>query len=387
MPSANSLYRSDLTRRSDTLPTARCAAPQRRRCGVRRLPASRSDGAQAARRPVSARWCRSGTNQGGQVEELIARYPAETSQQFSTHFTRLQVSWSTACCARGPSRCRCSPRCAWAAARSTVRFAATDDAGLPDAIGRRWSRMFSTEIDFHRELRKGDTFTVIYEGADRRRRADHLGQRQRNDRPRPSLPSSSTAGAALFGGLVRRCLGQGRVFPGLDGQSKRRASAAWSPSRITSTSRCACTRSSPGANTSADYGAPMGTPVRSVGDGTVEMAGWQNGYGNVVQMPQQRPRDDLRPPEPDRRPQKASTSSRAPRSAPSAPRVGPPARTRTSSSRSRASSRTRWLWVKASEAMTIPAGAKCAVRCARGRRPGRSSRSPPDGRPQQLHSE
>jgi hypothetical protein len=31
-----------------------------------------------------------------------------------------------------------------------------------------------------------------------------------------------------------------------------------------------------------DYGAPHGTPVRSVGDGVVDFAGWQNGYGNVV---------------------------------------------------------------------------------------------------------
>jgi murein DD-endopeptidase MepM/ murein hydrolase activator NlpD len=31
-----------------------------------------------------------------------------------------------------------------------------------------------------------------------------------------------------------------------------------------------------------DYGAPMGTPVRVVGEGTVDFAGVQNGYGNVV---------------------------------------------------------------------------------------------------------
>jgi murein DD-endopeptidase MepM/ murein hydrolase activator NlpD len=33
-----------------------------------------------------------------------------------------------------------------------------------------------------------------------------------------------------------------------------------------------------------DYGAPTGTAVRSVGDGSVEMAGWQNGFGNVVHV-------------------------------------------------------------------------------------------------------
>jgi murein DD-endopeptidase MepM/ murein hydrolase activator NlpD len=33
-----------------------------------------------------------------------------------------------------------------------------------------------------------------------------------------------------------------------------------------------------------DYGAPEGTPIRAVGDGVVEFAGWQNGYGNVVEI-------------------------------------------------------------------------------------------------------
>ncbi len=38
------------------------------------------------------------------------------------------------------------------------------------------------------------------------------------------------------------------------------------------------------AHLGVDYGAPKGTPVRVVGDGVVDMAGWQNGYGNVVQV-------------------------------------------------------------------------------------------------------
>jgi murein DD-endopeptidase MepM/ murein hydrolase activator NlpD len=33
-----------------------------------------------------------------------------------------------------------------------------------------------------------------------------------------------------------------------------------------------------------DYAAPVGTPVRSVGDGVVSFAGWQNGYGKTIEV-------------------------------------------------------------------------------------------------------
>jgi murein DD-endopeptidase MepM/ murein hydrolase activator NlpD len=38
------------------------------------------------------------------------------------------------------------------------------------------------------------------------------------------------------------------------------------------------------AHLGVDYAAPIGTPVRSVGDGVVEFAGVQNGFGNMVMV-------------------------------------------------------------------------------------------------------
>jgi murein DD-endopeptidase MepM/ murein hydrolase activator NlpD len=38
------------------------------------------------------------------------------------------------------------------------------------------------------------------------------------------------------------------------------------------------------AHLGVDYAAPTGTPVRVVGEGVVDFAGWQNGYGNVVHV-------------------------------------------------------------------------------------------------------
>src|SRR5471032_2417299 len=49
---------------------------------------------------------------------------------------------------------------------ATIRsslFAATDAAGIPDAIAMQLARVFATDIDFHTDLRMGDRFSVVYE--------------------------------------------------------------------------------------------------------------------------------------------------------------------------------------------------------------------------------
>jgi hypothetical protein len=45
----------------------------------------------------------------------------------------------------------------------TSLFAATDAAEVPDAVAVQLAEIFSVDIDFHRELRRGDRFVVVYE--------------------------------------------------------------------------------------------------------------------------------------------------------------------------------------------------------------------------------
>ena len=42
-------------------------------------------------------------------------------------------------------------------------FAAADAAGLPDAVTLQMAEVFSGDIDFYQDLRRGDRFTVVYE--------------------------------------------------------------------------------------------------------------------------------------------------------------------------------------------------------------------------------
>jgi hypothetical protein len=42
-------------------------------------------------------------------------------------------------------------------------FAATDEADIPDSVASQLADIFAGDIDFHRALRKGDRFAVVYE--------------------------------------------------------------------------------------------------------------------------------------------------------------------------------------------------------------------------------
>jgi murein DD-endopeptidase MepM/ murein hydrolase activator NlpD len=73
-----------------------------------------------------------------------------------------------------------------------------------------------------------------------------------------------------------------------DGQSLRKAFLA-SPLEFTRMSSGYGIRVHPitkdkKAHKGIDYAAPTGTPVRTVGDGVVEFAGMQRGYGNVIEI-------------------------------------------------------------------------------------------------------
>ena len=168
----------------------------------------------------------------------------------------------------------------------TSLFAATDDARIPDAIAVQIAEIFASDIDFHRALRKGDRFSVVYEtleGDGEPLRAGRVLSAEfiNNGKTYQAMwfqdptAASAAAGSSTKGGYYT-----------LDGQSMRRSFLA-SPmefSRVTSGFKM---RFHPilqkwRAHLGVDYAAPTGTPVRSVADGVVEFAGSQNGFGNVV---------------------------------------------------------------------------------------------------------
>lgn len=156
-------------------------------------------------------------------------------------------------------------------------FAATDAAGLPDSVASQIAEMFSGDIDFHRSLRKGDRFSVVYETLE----AD--GEVLRAGRV---LSAEFENKDKVFQAMwFEEPGGKGGYFA-LDGKNLRRAFLA-SPMQFSRVTSGFANRFHPilqrwRAHLGVDYAAPIGTSVRTVGDGEVEFAGVQNGFGNVI---------------------------------------------------------------------------------------------------------
>lgn len=156
-------------------------------------------------------------------------------------------------------------------------FAATDEQRIPDAVAVQLAEIFSGDIDFHRALRRGDRFSVTYEVL----QAD--GEPLRTGRVLAAeFVNNGKAYQAIW---FQEPGGKGGYFTP-DGQGLKRAylSSPMEFSRVTSgfTMRMHPILKQWRAHLGVDYAAPTGTPVRTVGDGIVEFAGWQNGFGNVV---------------------------------------------------------------------------------------------------------
>ena len=160
----------------------------------------------------------------------------------------------------------------------TSLFAATDGAGVPDGITRQIAEIFSSEIDFHMDLRRGDAFRVVYETLYAN------GEYLRAGRV---LAAEFVNDGKTYNAIWFAAHDSGGGYYDLQGRSLRKAFLR-SPiefSRVSSgfsDNRLHPIQMRWKKHTGVDYAAPSGTPIRTVSDGVVEFSGWQNGYGNVV---------------------------------------------------------------------------------------------------------
>lgn len=156
-------------------------------------------------------------------------------------------------------------------------FAATDAAGIADAIAGQIAEIFSTEIDFHRDLRRGDRFSVVFEAFYHEGEPVKLGRVVAAE----FINQGRTYQAVWF-----EAPDGGGAYYAADGRSLRKAFLR-SPLEFTRITSGFSMRFHPILQTwrehrGIDYAAPVGTRVRATGDGVVDFAGRQGAYGNLV---------------------------------------------------------------------------------------------------------
>ena len=267
------LFRSDVTRASDTVDTllarlgiddAQAAAYLRSDSTFRtqllgragRVLTGEASATQALRK-LSARWA---PEDDGSFKRLVVERTA--GGQFAS---RLETAPLVAATRMGSATIRSS------------LFAAADDARIPDRVVEQIVQIFSGDIDFHRSLQRGDRFNVVYEALE----AD--GEPLRTGRV---LSVEFMNKGRLHQAMWFQEPGTKGSYYTPDGKSLDTSYLA-SPMEFSRVTSGFAMRFHPvlhkwKAHLGTDYGAAMGTPVRAVGDGVVQFAGEQNGFGNVV---------------------------------------------------------------------------------------------------------
>ena len=161
-------------------------------------------------------------------------------------------------------------------------FNAVEDAGESAELAMRLAQIFGYDLDFYTDPRRGDTFRIVLE-----------------------KKKYSNGSAAGYGNIFAAEYGNaGRVYEALlfhdasgraayyasDGKSLQR-SFLRSPLKFGAaiTSHFSRARFHPILKTyrphlGIDYGAPIGTPVQTIGSGRVVSAGRQAGAGNLVHI-------------------------------------------------------------------------------------------------------
>jgi len=161
-------------------------------------------------------------------------------------------------------------------------FNAVEDAGESAELAMRIAQIFGYDLDFYTDPRKGDTFRIVLE-------KKKYANGQTAGYGKILAAEYGNAGKKVSSAALSRSRRPARILFG------RRQVAAESVSSIAAEIRCAGDVAfQQGAFPSdlktyrphmgTDYGAPVGTPVQTIGSGRVLFAGRKGGEGNLVQV-------------------------------------------------------------------------------------------------------
>ncbi len=158
-------------------------------------------------------------------------------------------------------------------------FAAADNAGIPNAIAVQMIDILASEIDFYRDLRRGDRFTVVYETL-----MDNDGEFTKNGKV---LAIEFANRNKIYQAIHFESSNGSSGYYTPTGESLRKAflKAPLDFSRISSgfsKKRFHPVLKKWRAHKGIDYAAPRGTPIKTTANGVIKYIGTQRGYGKLI---------------------------------------------------------------------------------------------------------
>ncbi len=153
--------------------------------------------------------------------------------------------------------------------------------GMDEAAVVAIAEPFQWSVDFALDIRRGDTYTVIYE--ERYRNGSYVMP------GRVLAGKFVNAGTAYYAFFHENAKGEWGHYDE-DGNSvqkmflKAPVAFKYISSGFTTGQRYVSAFNVSTGHRAIDYAAPTGTPIRAVGDGTVVFAGWEGPYGNKVSI-------------------------------------------------------------------------------------------------------
>ncbi|MBP7065948.1 MAG: peptidoglycan DD-metalloendopeptidase family protein [Ferrovibrio sp.] len=155
------------------------------------------------------------------------------------------------------------------------------EAGLNSSLLAEFIKLFSYDVDFQREIQPGDSFEVYFE-----RHVDDHGKTVKTGRI--AAASMTLSGRELRYYYYRPHDGGDADYFTPRGQSVKKAllRTPIDGARLTSGfgKRMHPILGFSLMHKGVDFGAVSGTPIQAAGEGVVEMAGWNGGYGNYVRL-------------------------------------------------------------------------------------------------------
>ncbi len=160
-------------------------------------------------------------------------------------------------------------------------YATAKQRGIPYKLIHQMAHIFNWEIDFSKDVREGDRFTIVYKAFFIENKQVGTGE---------ILAATYTTKRGKTFQAIRHAKSDGKVdYYNEKGESLRKAFSRYPVKFSHISSAFSLNRMHPILKVrrppeGVDLAAPIGTPIKAIGDGRITSIGFHNGYGNMIKI-------------------------------------------------------------------------------------------------------